>query len=444
MIVTRTAGVDEYVPDGNEASPGAPGDVYDLKPKLDWLLANPDSREELPLAPPANIGSAAALWGSSILPCPPRRNELDVRTPPKRRASPPSNGETSCSRPMLSANKSFACFLRRRTDSHDERQHMSSKSVLITGAAGFIGSHLAARCLKLGWRVIALDAFTDYYPEHLKRRNIAEFASHPACKLIEGDLLDADLGPVLDAVTTVFHLAAQPGVRASWDQFHHYTSLNVNATQRLLHAASTASLERFVLASTSSIYGDAETLPTPETLAARPASPYGVTKLAAEHLARLYWRNFGVPTVCLRYFTVYGPRQRPDMAFHRLIARSLSGEPFEVFGDGNQTRDFTFVDDAVTGTIAAAEHGVPGSAYNIGGGSRRSLASVIETLGNLLGEHVELTYRQPSLGDARDTSADIRRAQHDLGFAPSFDFAAGLRKQLDWQYDLTASPEPLL
>jgi nucleoside-diphosphate-sugar epimerase len=310
---------------------------------------------------------------------------------------------------------------------------MAGKSILITGAAGFIGSHLVDRCLGLGWTVTAVDSFSEYYPAALKRQNIAEAAEHPDCRFIDADLLDLELAPILENVSVVFHLAAQPGVRASWEEFSQYTVLNLNATHHLLQAVAGASLDRFVMASTSSVYGDAETLPTPEDTAPRPISPYGITKLAAEHLARLYWRNFGVPTVCLRYFTVYGPRQRPDMAFNRLIARALVGEPFKVFGDGNQTRDFTFVRDAVTGTVAAAESGAPGATYNIGGGSRRSLNSVFETLGELLGSRVEVVYGEPQRGDARDTAADIRRAERDLGYRPSYDFSSGLDAQLEWQ-----------
>jgi nucleoside-diphosphate-sugar epimerase len=322
---------------------------------------------------------------------------------------------------------------------------MPHKSVLVTGAAGFIGSHLLERCRSLGWHVTALDSFTDYYPGALKRENLRGIAEDPGCTLIEGDLLDVDLASILEGVAIVFHLAGQPGVRASWDEFERYTTLNVNATQRLLfEAASKPSLERLVIASTSSVYGDAETLPTSEDVTPRPVSPYGVTKVAVEHLARIYWRNFGVPTVCLRYFTVYGPRQRPDMAFNRLIGRVLAGQPFEVFGDGNQTRDFTFVADAVSGTIAAGRYGVPGTAYNIGGGSRRSLNSVFETLGVLLGKRVELKYGDRQFGDARNTGADIRRARCDLGFEPSFDFEVGLKAQLEWQDAMVTSPQPVL
>ena len=310
---------------------------------------------------------------------------------------------------------------------------MAGRSILITGAAGFIGSHLTERCLGLGWHVVAIDSFTDYYDESLKRRNIADAIQHPECEFIEDDVLEVDLRQLVQDVTVVFHLAAQPGVRPSWEEFDLYTQLNVTATQRLLEAASTVSLDRFVLASSSSVYGDAETLPTVEDVAPRPVSPYGVTKMATEHLAQVYWRNFGVPTVCLRYFTVYGPRQRPDMAFNRLITRSLEGQPFHVFGDGEQTRDFTFVADAVSGTILAAEHGRQGSAYNIGGGSRRSMNSVLDALDALTGTPVERVYLERQRGDARDTAADIARARADLGYEPSFELDAGLNVQLEWQ-----------
>jgi nucleoside-diphosphate-sugar epimerase len=321
---------------------------------------------------------------------------------------------------------------------------MSRNSVLITGAAGFIGSHLAEHCLSLGWRVTAVDCLTDYYSESVKRQNLALVAEHPNCRVIDADLCDHDLDlrPMLGGVSTIFHLAAQPGVRASWEQFDTYSALNLNATQRLLDAArGGGSLERFVLASSSSVYGDAETMPTPEDLAPRPVSPYGVTKVAAEHLARAYWRGFGVPTVCLRYFTVYGPRQRPDMAFNRLIECVLLEKPFEVFGDGNQTRDFTFVADAVSGTLAAGLRGVPGAAYNIGGGSRRSINDVLATLEELLGRPVARTYHPRQLGDARDTAAEITLARRELGYEPQRDFAAGLKEQLDWQRDAMLTPE---
>jgi UDP-glucose 4-epimerase len=310
---------------------------------------------------------------------------------------------------------------------------MSEKSVLITGAAGFIGSHLTERCLSLNWRVIGVDAFTDYYAKSLKEENTKSFAEHPNCTFIEGDLLDLDLDRLLDGVAIVFHLAAQPGVPASWTGFRDYTSRTVDATQRLLHAASSAALDRFIFASSSSVYGNAPQFPTPEDAALRPLSPYGVTKVAGENLAQAYWLNLDLPAVSLRYFSVYGPRQRPDMAFNRLIASALEQRPFQVFGDGAQTRDFTFVSDVVGATLAVAQRGRPGSVYNIGGGSRRSINSVFEVLGELLGRPIGRRYRPQQLGDARDTGADITRARDELGFEPSFDFPAGLGAQLDWQ-----------
>jgi UDP-glucose 4-epimerase len=312
---------------------------------------------------------------------------------------------------------------------------MVAKSALITGAAGFIGSHLAERCLNTGWRVTALDCFTDYYSESVKRDNARSLSEDANCTFVEADLLDEhlELAAIVRDVDVVFHLAAQPGVRPSWEDFALYTGLNLNATQRLLEAARGAELERFVIASSSSVYGDAEALPTPESVVLSPVSPYGVTKAATEHLARAYWRTLGLPTVCLRYFTVYGPRQRPDMAFHRAITDALVGASFEVFGDGEQTRDFTFVGDAVSGTIAAAHHGIPGTSYNIGGGSRRSMNDVRAILSELLGGSVAWAYVGKQLGDARNTAADISRAREDLGFEPSAQFELGLKAQLEWQ-----------
>ena len=311
--------------------------------------------------------------------------------------------------------------------------------MLITGGAGFIGSHLAERCLELGWRVIALDAFTNYYDPARKHDNIRRALGHDQYELIEGDILEIDLDPLLREVNIVFHLAAQPGVRISWDQFDLYVRMNVSVTQRLLDAARDRPLQKLVLASSSSIYGDAEALPTSETATPLPVSPYGVTKVATEHLAKVYCRSFAVPTVCLRYFTVYGPRQRPDMGFHKLIDRSLRGEPFEIYGDGEQTRDFTFVRDAVAATVSAADSGAPGTAYNIGGGARISLNSVLDTVEGILGRPVERVYQEEQRGDARHTAADTTRARTDLGFAPGYDLEAGLREQVEWQSSLTGA-----
>jgi nucleoside-diphosphate-sugar epimerase len=317
---------------------------------------------------------------------------------------------------------------------------MTSSSALISGVAGSIGSHLAERCLDLGWRVLAVDAFTDYYPAPLKRSNVARAMGERDYELIAEDLLGLDLRSVLTEVDVVFHLAAQPGVRPSWDQFQLYTRQNIDATQRLLDAARGCALKRLVFASSSSVYGDAERIPTDE-VALRPVSPYGVTKVACEHLAQAYWRNFEVPVVGLRYFTVYGPRQRPDMAFSRLITATLNGEPFRVFGDGDQTRDFTFVTDAVAATIAAAQVGTRGAVYNIGGGSRYSMNSVMDSLGALIGAPVEREYISRQSGDARDTAAEISSARRALGYEPATDLTRGLAAQLEWQRTAAAQME---
>jgi len=305
-------------------------------------------------------------------------------------------------------------------------------TAVVTGAAGFVGSHLTQACLDRGWRVRAVDVLTPYYNQTLKRRNSEGFIDHPACTYLECELIDA-LPSLLDGADYVFHLAAQAGVRASWGtEFDIYTHLNVTTVQRLFEAAKDAQLTKLVFASSSSVYGDAERLPTPEDSILRPGPPYGATKAMGEHLAYLYWRSYGVPVVSVRYFTVYGPRQRPDMAFSRAIKAALRGTEFTLFGDGRQTRDFTFVEDTVNGTIAAAEHGLPGRAYNLGGGARVSMREMLDTLEGIAGP-LHVRTREPQRGDARDTAADISRAATDLGFAPRHGLEDGLRAQVAWQ-----------
>jgi UDP-glucose 4-epimerase len=304
---------------------------------------------------------------------------------------------------------------------------------LITGVAGFIGSHLAAKLLADGATVTGIDCFTDYYPRPIKEANLAVNASSPGFRFVEARLQDADLGALLDGATHVFHLAAQAGVRKSWGRdFQIYTSHNVDATQRLLEACVGRPLEKLVYASSSSVYGDDAEIPMRESQLPRPLSPYGVTKLAAEHLCHLYAANHGVPATSVRYFTVYGPRQRPDMAFNKFLRAAIGGEPIAVYGDGLQTRDFTFVADAVAATVAAGVRGVPGRAYNIGGGSRVSLNDVLALIERIVGRPLKIDRGPAQKGDMRDTYADTSLARADLGFAPTVSLSEGLTAEYHW------------
>ena len=304
---------------------------------------------------------------------------------------------------------------------------------LVTGAAGFIGSHLAERLLETGAMVTGIDCFTDYYPRELKERNLAGLRCATGFRLVESALADADLSTLLDGVTHVFHLAAQAGVRRSWGRdFRVYTINNVEATQILLEACVGVPIERLVYASSSSVYGDSVTLPMREDARPQPVSPYGVTKLAAEQLCHLYHVNHGVPAVALRYFTVYGPRQRPDMGFSRFLRAVTRGDGVPQFGDGRQTRDFTFVADAVAATVAAATRGKPGGVYNIGGGSRVELLDVFEIIRRITGRPLRVEQTKAQRGDMRDTYADTTRALADLAFAPTAGLEEGLRAQYDW------------
>ena len=304
---------------------------------------------------------------------------------------------------------------------------------LVTGAAGFIGSTLAERLVTQGADVVGIDCFTDLYPRALKERNLAALRQQSHFTLVEDDLLRVDLAALLDGVTHIFHLAAQAGVRKSWGKdFDVYVNNNIAATQRLLEACADRRLERFVYASTSSVYGDEATIPMREDQRLQPVSPYGVSKLAAEHLGHLYHVNHGVPFVALRYFTVYGPRQRPDMGFHRFFTAALDGRPLTRYGDGEQTRDFTFVADAVTATASAGTRGVPGRVYNVGGGSRVTVNHVFEIIGRLVGSPVTIDQQPPQKGDMRDTYADTTRAAAELGFAPSVTLEQGLAEEYAW------------
>jgi UDP-glucose 4-epimerase len=309
---------------------------------------------------------------------------------------------------------------------------MAERRAVITGAAGFIGSHLAERLLRDGVRVTGVDCFTDYYDPALKRSNLSAALAHPGFTLLELDLASADLSRLPEA-DVVYHQAAQPGVRASWGaEFAIYTQQNVLGTQRLLERYRNSKLDRFVYASSSSVYGDAERYPTDETLLPRPFSPYGVTKLAAEHLVLLYGRNFGVPVAALRYFTVYGPRQRPDMAFHKFCRALLEGKPIAVYGDGKQSRDFTYIDDAIEANVRAWTRSGPQGVYNVGGGSQVEVLEAIAILEKALGVKALLQFEPRPPGDPLRTRADATRLLRDLDFVPGVPIEQGLAEEAGW------------
>lgn len=308
---------------------------------------------------------------------------------------------------------------------------------LVTGAAGFIGSNLARRLCSEGHDVTGVDSFTDYYEVALKKANAANVVGAGA-RLVEADLNEVDLDQLLDGIEVIFHLAGQPGVRASWGaEFAAYTDCNISATQKLLEAVrGKPGIRRFVFASSSSVYGDAERYPTNEKDRPQPVSPYGVTKLAAEHLCTLYAANFGVPTVSLRYFTVYGPGQRPDMAFTRFMRAAISGENIYVFGTGEQVRDFTYVDDVAEANLCAATADArPGSVFNVAGGSHSSVNAVLDTLGELTGRKLSVVRQDPIAGDVTRTGGDTTAIRSVLRWQPKVDLREGLARQLAWVSD---------
>ncbi len=308
-----------------------------------------------------------------------------------------------------------------------------SGRVVVTGAAGFIGSHLCERLLALGHQVVGIDSFTDYYERARKEQNLDGSRADPDFTFEELDLVEADLRRVLHGAEVVYHLAGQPGVRPSWGgQFDMYVRDNVLATQRLLECLKETPVGRLVFAGSSSVYGDAEMFPTRESALPRPVSPYGVTKLAAEHMSLLYAKNFGVPVVSVRYFTVYGPRQRPDMAFARFMRALADGESIEVFGDGEQTREFTYVSDAVEGTIKAATADVVGQVFNLGGGSRVTINRVLATLEDISGMKARRQTLPAAPGDPRHTGASINLARERLGWEPRVSLREGLTNQWRW------------
>jgi nucleoside-diphosphate-sugar epimerase len=309
----------------------------------------------------------------------------------------------------------------------------SPTRVLITGCAGFLGSQLAERLAQADIEVVGIDRFTDFYPRSIKERNLSALRESPRFELHELDIAADPLDQILEQVDAVYHLAAQAGVRGSFGEgFETYLHDNVRGTQRLLEATVRHPVDSFVYASSSSVYGNAASYPTAETAERAPVSPYGMTKCATEELAGVYGRNHGTPTVGLRYFTAYGPRQRPDMAFARFITAGMAGDPLTILGDGLQVRDFTYVDDVIDATLAAARKGRHGGVYNVGGGTPVTLLAAVHVIEEMIGRPLEIEHRDTARGDARQTSADTSLARKDLGFSPSVSLEQGLARQLEW------------
>lgn len=300
---------------------------------------------------------------------------------------------------------------------------------LVTGCAGFIGSNLVDRLLENGYEVIGIDCFTDYYPRDIKERNISKALGSSRFHLIEEDLLNMESFPVVDFV---FHLAAQAGVRASWGKsFEIYTRNNIEATQRVLEFYKNIPIKKLIYASSSSVYGDVE-LPMAENSKLRPLSPYGVSKLAGENLCYLYWKNYGIPTISLRYFTVYGPRQRPDMAINKFVRAISQGEEITIYGDGNQMRDFTYISDIIDANMSAAENPNIGMVFNVGGSCEVKVNVLIEKISHLIGKDARLRYAENQKGDARFTLADVTKSRKYLGWQPKVDLDHGLARYIEW------------
>jgi nucleoside-diphosphate-sugar epimerase len=305
--------------------------------------------------------------------------------------------------------------------------------VLITGVAGFVGSHLAEKLLAEKYDVVGIDKFLDNYPRRFKQKNLEPFLKHTKFKFLEADLLQVDLRELLKDISYVFHLAAQPGVRSSWgDEFIQYSQNNIMATQLLLEASKEFRVKKIVYASSSSVYGDTADLPMREEGNTRPVSPYGVSKLAAEHLCYLYWKAYGVPTVSLRFFTVYGPRQRPDMFFHIFMDCLRKNEEVPLYDDGEQTRDFTYCGDIVEGLLAAAVYPGAGEVFNLGGGTESSVLNAIHIVEKISGLKAKLKNFDRQKGDVRHTRARLDSATEKLRYCPKVSLEEGLAQEWHW------------
>jgi nucleoside-diphosphate-sugar epimerase len=310
-------------------------------------------------------------------------------------------------------------------------------TAVVTGAAGFVGSHLAERLLGDETPVRGIDAFTDYYDPATKRANVAPLVADSRFELVDNDLTTAPLASIFDGADVVYHLAAQPGVRLSWDEFERYTRMNLVATQRVLEACRTASVDRLVVASSSSVYGNAVSYPVTEATPCRPFSPYGVTKLAAEALCEAYVENWKLPVVSLRYFTVYGPRQRPDMSIYRLIDAALRGSSFPMYGAGSFVREFTYVTDIADATVRAGQADLEsGAVLNVAGGEPIVMNELVTLVGDIVGRPIVLDEQPARAGDAFRNGGSTDRARDLLGWTPSTSLHDGIEQQAAWQRDL--------
>jgi UDP-glucose 4-epimerase len=313
-----------------------------------------------------------------------------------------------------------------------------AKKVLVTGAAGFIGSHLCEALLARGDDVLGIDCFTDYYPRAIKERNVQDVRGRRGFRFVDADLNSADLGALLSDRSIVYHLAAQAGVRASWGtQFDSYVRCNLEATQKLLESLKGRDGIKLVFASSSSVYGKTDRLPTPEDIILAPNSPYGATKVTCEHLCGLYAENWGVDVVSLRYFTVFGPRQRPDMGFNKFIRAIIEERPLDVYGDGSQSRDCTYVSDIVEATIQAGDTRTKSRVFNVGGGTRMPLRDILGLLQEILNKKAKVRHTARERGDVDHSHADIRRAQEEFGYTPRVTVEDGLRREAEWLLETT-------
>lgn len=312
-----------------------------------------------------------------------------------------------------------------------------ARKAIVTGSAGFIGSHLCEALIKNGYDVIGIDSFTDYYDRKIKESNLSLLNQNNKFNFIKEDLIKLNLNEYMNDTDFIFHQAGQPGVRGSWgEEFDIYVINNIIATQRLLEAAKNFNIKKFVYASSSSIYGNADVLPMAENHLPRPFSPYGVTKLSAEQLCDLYNKNYGLPAVSLRYFTVYGPRQRPEMAISTFIKSIIKGEEINIYGDGTQIRDFTYIDDVINANILAAHSNIKGEIFNVASGKPIKLIDIIYILETIIGKKAVLNFVENQKGDVKGTYGDINKIKSVLGYSPSFDIKRGLYNQVNYMKNI--------